>query len=205
MRAGQENGHRFAGLVSTVLSEVGCGVRLGRRVVALEGALEGRPATGTTASVALLLRRPEAAAVRARSDQVICLLLALPTLPESPEQETGNRQDDGTPDTDTDPDDNVSGTSRHARGGIAVVLREPGGRRYRRRARHHRGATAFVRGCLDDDGGYGGGWRGGGRLLRGLGGVARCCRRRIGTVVVRRGSGRWTGRRTSWGWCIGRR
>ena len=90
-------------------SEVRRRVHLGRRVVALQGALEGGPAAGRVARLGLLHGLVAGGVV------VLVLMLALLAPPDPKGNQGDTTQDDGTADAHDDSDDNIPGLGRHAR------------------------------------------------------------------------------------------
>lgn len=93
--------------------EIRSGVRRGRRMVALECALEGAAATGTRGGLALL-RSAGAGESGAVADQVLVLLAASLLVAQPPVQQGGGTQDDGSADTYGHADDDLLGIFGHA-------------------------------------------------------------------------------------------
>lgn len=116
-------------------------VDLGRRVVALEGALEGRSAN-RGASCGLLGRAARVV------HQVVVLFERLLAAPDPPGHESQTAQNDGTADANHDADDGVASLCRHARG-RGVLPGESGGSSARMLARE--GRLLSVRSGRGDD------------------------------------------------------
>ncbi len=139
-------------------------VDLGRRVVALEGALEGRAAGHGTAHCLGLLDR--AAVVH----EAVVLILVLLAAPDPPGDQRQTAENYGAADADDHADDGVAGLGRHSRRLAAVVIACEAGRRGRNGLAGHGHLRAIGKGAGDDFGD---------RLrLRGLGALRRRTRRR---------------------------
>ena len=88
--------------------EVGRGVDLRGRVVALERALEWASGARSRAANLALLRCTRAAKPITVADQLLVLLLASLFTAESPEQQAASRQDNGTTNTNADTDNGAA-------------------------------------------------------------------------------------------------
>ena len=92
-----KDGETDGGRAGAACLEVGARVGLGRRMVRLQGALEGTAATDAAARLQFLgAAVVELAGTGAVIDQVLAVLLVLSALAETPDQQGNNGQDNGT-------------------------------------------------------------------------------------------------------------